>query len=195
MLQVDLIDQVIINTDAKEILLDNGLEESSRVLIRQRKEIICGDNVSMNLVIADDLENSEGKTYVMTHTTNPILRSKTIEKAIKTYLAGKELGESDSLFAVNKHQTRFYRKDTTPINHDPKNLIPTQDLDEWFEENSCLYIFSKESFLSTNARIDTHYLKLQKLNLSILILMMTGRWQRRSADHLKCYNCVNTPIP
>ena len=35
----------------------------------------------------------------------------------------------------------------------PKKLIPTQELDKIYEENSNLYIFSKESFLSTSSRI------------------------------------------
>jgi CMP-N-acetylneuraminic acid synthetase len=39
------------------------------------------------------------------------------------------------------------------VNHDPNNLIRTQDLEPWFEENSCLYIFSADSFTATNARI------------------------------------------
>jgi CMP-N-acetylneuraminic acid synthetase len=59
----------------------------------------------------------------------------------------------DSLFTVNKFQTRFYRADGSPVNHDPNNLIRTQDLEPWFEENSNLYIFSKASFEATNARI------------------------------------------
>ena len=57
------------------------------------------------------------------------------------------------MFTVNKYQTRFYKEDATPINHDPENLIRTQDLDPWYEENSNLYIFSKESFEKSHARI------------------------------------------
>ncbi len=57
------------------------------------------------------------------------------------------------MFAVNKFQTRFYREDGSAINHDPNNLIRTQDLEPWYEENSNLYIFSAASFARTNARI------------------------------------------
>ena len=32
-------------------------------------------------------------------------------------------------------------------------MVRTQDLEPWFEENSNLYIFSKESFDATHARI------------------------------------------
>jgi CMP-N-acetylneuraminic acid synthetase len=54
---------------------------------------------------------------------------------------------------VNKVQTRFYRKNGSPVNHDPDNLIPTQDLEPWYEENSNLYIFTADSFAVTKTRI------------------------------------------
>jgi len=145
------IDQVVINTDAKQILIENGLIESSRVVIRERKPELCGDLVSMNLIIADDIANVPADTYIMTHTTNPLIKSQTIKKALEQYHSN--LINHDSLFSVNKIQTRFYREDMAPVNHDPNNLIRTQDLEPWFEENSCLFIFSAKSFSSTNARI------------------------------------------
>ena len=58
-----------------------------------------------------------------------------------------------SLFSVNKFQSRFYDHKCQPINHDPNNLIQTQELEPFFEENSILYIFTKKSFSITNARI------------------------------------------
>jgi CMP-N-acetylneuraminic acid synthetase len=153
LLEVKEIDQVIINTDARHILAENGLVDAPRVLIRDRKPEICGDFVSMNKVIADDLENVEASTYMMTHTTNPFMSANTVRKSLKSYEAGVAAGTADSLFTVDKIQTRFYKADGTPINHDPNNLIRTQDLEPWFEENSNLYIFSRGSFARTNARI------------------------------------------
>jgi len=144
------IDQVVINTDAKHILIDNGLVESNRVVIRERKPELCGDLVSMNLILADDIEAVPADIYLMTHTTNPLITQNTIKKAIETFATQKEF---DSLFSVNKIQTRFYRADVSPVNHDPDNLIRTQDLEPWFEENSCLFLFTEESFAKTNARI------------------------------------------
>ncbi|MCG9737537.1 acylneuraminate cytidylyltransferase family protein [Shewanella insulae] len=153
LLAVEEIDQVIINTDAKDILLENGVLESERIVIRQRKESICGDEVSMNVVLADDVENIQADIYLMTHTTNPLLSSDTIRKAIKQYEIELAAGNCDSLFTVNKIQTRFYTEDCRAINHDPDNLIPTQDLEPWYEENSNLYLFNRDSFSKTNARI------------------------------------------
>lgn len=153
LLSIDSIDEVVINTDARGILASNGLLDSQRVTIRDRKPELCGDTVSMNLILADDIAAVEADTYLMTHTTNPLLLPKTIELALAAYTAGMADGSADSLFTVNKIQTRFYRADGSPVNHDPDNLIQTQDLEPWFEENSNLFIFSGKSFGATNARI------------------------------------------
>jgi CMP-N-acetylneuraminic acid synthetase len=153
LLEVKEIDQIIINTDARHILTENGLVETDRITIRDRKPEICGDHVSMNLVLADDVANVPANIYLMTHTTNPLMSAKTIRNALIAFQAAKSEGKADSLFTVNKVQTRFYRADCSAVNHDPDNLIPTQDLEPWFEENSNLYIFTAESFAATHARI------------------------------------------
>ena len=153
LLQIEEISMVVINTDARDVLAEKGCLDSDRILIRDRKPEICGDDVSMNLVLADDIQNVPADSYVMTHTTNPLVSPSTIQKAIESFQAAKVVGKADSLFTVNKVQARFYRADATPVNHDPGNLIPTQNLDPWFEENSNLYIFTAASFAKTNARI------------------------------------------
>jgi len=147
------IDQIVINTDAREILSENGLntgDYEGKVLIRDRKPEICGDMVSMNLVLEDDIKSVPADTYVMTHTTNPLLRRETISHMLAAFHGASD---RDSLFTVNKHQTRFYTSDGDPINHDPANLLRTQDLPPYLEENSVFYIFSTDSFAQTGARI------------------------------------------
>ena len=153
LLAIEEIDQVIINTDAREILEENGLVETDRIVIRDRRLEICGDMVSMNLVIEDDVQNIDADIYLMTHTTNPLMTSKTIARALKSFQEQKNIGNADSLFTVDKVQSRFYWKDCSAVNHDPNNLIRTQDLEPWFEENSNLYIFTNQAFALTNARI------------------------------------------
>ncbi|MGH8048621.1 MAG: cytidylyltransferase domain-containing protein [Chthoniobacterales bacterium] len=153
LLSLDEIDAVIINTDARDILAQNGLVSTNRVIVRDRKPEICGDFVSMNLVLADDIENVSASAYLMTHTTNPLLGADSIRRALAAYNAGVAAGSCDSLFTVNRFQTRFYREDGSPVNHDPNVLLRTQDLEPWFEENSNLYIFNREGFERANARI------------------------------------------
>ena len=153
LLSVEVIDQVVINTDARDLLYKNGLVEGERVVIRDRKRELCGDHVSMNLILEDDLRSTSADRYLMTHTTNPMLSAETIEKGLVEYDRGLQFEGCDSLFGVTKFQTRFYKADGSAINHDPNNLIRTQDLEPWYEENSCIYIFSRNSFEKTNARI------------------------------------------
>ncbi len=153
LLSIPEITKVIINTDAADQFKKSGLVETDRVILRNRNSDICGDTVSMNRVLKDDLMSVSADYYLMTHSTNPLLSKRTIKEALNAYEEALAKQLHDSLFSVNKHQTRFYRGDGSPINHDPNNLIPTQDLEPWYEENSNLYLFTQESFKKTNARI------------------------------------------
>jgi CMP-N-acetylneuraminic acid synthetase len=147
------ITEVVINTDARAHLTEAGLRESPRVRLRDRKPELCGDLVSMNLILADDIAHNPADVYLMTHATNPLLRADTIRAAIAALAAARLTGKADSLFTVNRHQARFYHLDGSPVNHDPQNLLRTQDLPPFLEENSNLYLFTAASFADTRARI------------------------------------------
>ncbi|MXO67078.1 acylneuraminate cytidylyltransferase family protein [Altericroceibacterium endophyticum] len=184
LLEVEAIDSVVINTDARDLLAKNGLKDGDyfgRVIIRDRKPEICGDFVSMNLVLADDVEAIQADRYVMTHTTNPLLSSATITQALVAYQDAIATGKADSLFSVNKVQTRFYREDGTPVNHDPNKLIRTQDLEPWFEENSNLYIFDHQSFLASNARIGKNPIMFETPFLESIDIDDQPRWDLAEA--------------
>jgi CMP-N-acetylneuraminic acid synthetase len=139
----DYVDTVYINTDSKEIK-DDAQRNFSNVMIIDRPEGIQGDHVSMNKIIKYDLSQIEGDHFLQTHSTNPLLQTETLDNAISYYF--DHLGQFDSVFSVTEWQTRLYWKDGQPINHDPDELIRTQDLTPVYEENSNFYIFSKESF-------------------------------------------------
>jgi CMP-N-acetylneuraminic acid synthetase len=144
------VEKVVINTDARQTLADHGLEDGGRIVIRDRPEAIRGDFVSMNRIIEEDLANVDGDWFLQTHTTNPLLHAATISDAVG---ALESNDQSDSLFSVTKLQTRFYWEDGRPVNHNPANLKRTQDLPPLYEENSNIYLFTRESFAKTSARI------------------------------------------
>ena len=150
LIAVDAVREIVINTDARNILAEHGLIEGGKVRIRDRREDLCGDMVSMNRILEDDIRAVPADLYLMTHTTNPLLSTGTVNGAIQLLASNPE---KDSLFSVNKMQTRFYRDNASPVNHDPENLLRTQDLEPWYEENSNLYLFSRRSFEATDARI------------------------------------------
>ena len=138
------IECVVINTDSKTIEKDAKETFEDKIIIIDRPIEIQGDFVSMNDIIAYDLSKLEGEHFLQTHSTNPLLKSETIDRAVEKYFDGLE--NFDSVFCVTKVQTRFYDKDAKAINHNPNELLRTQDLEPMYEENSNFYIFSKDSF-------------------------------------------------
>lgn len=144
------IDKVAINTDSELIAEDAKENFGDKVVIIDRPKEIQGGDVSMNVIINYDLNQLDGEHFIQTHSTNPLVKTETIDKAIKQYF--DKLDTYDSLFGVTKVQTRFYDKNAKPINHNPEELLRTQDLEPLYEENSNFYIFSKKSFYSANKR-------------------------------------------
>ena len=138
------IDKIAINTDSEVIAKDARENFGDKIIIIDRPVEIQGGDVSMNIIIDYDLSQLKGEHFLQTHSTNPLLRTETIDKAIEVYF--EKLDDNDSLFGVTKVQTRFYDKDANPVNHNPEELLRTQDLEPLYEENSNLYIFSKEAF-------------------------------------------------
>lgn len=146
------IDKVVINTDSEIIAKDAKINFGDRVIIIDRPVEIQGDYVSMNNIIEYDINHLEGENFIQTHSTNPLLRTETIDAALSIYF--ESLEKNDSIFSVTKLQTRLYDKNAKPINHNPEELLRTQDLEPLFEENSNFYIFSKKSFQNAgNKRI------------------------------------------
>ncbi len=138
------IDKIVIDTDSERIANDAKKHFGDKIIIIDRSVSIQGDFVSMNDIIESDLSQLEGEHFIQTHSTNPLLRHATIDKAIEQYFQG--FGKYDSLFSVTRLQTRLYDKKAKPINHNPNELLRTQDLEPLFEENSNFYLFSKDAF-------------------------------------------------
>ena len=151
---VERIGRIYINTDSARFTAE-ALAPFPRVTIIPRPAVLCGDFVPTNHLFAHDLTQVPAyvQSFVQTHTTNPLLTVSTVERALDAFEAAQAAGTADSLFTVTPHFARFYRRDLSAVNHDPAVLLRTQDLDPLLEENSNLYIFSRESFAATGARI------------------------------------------
>lgn len=144
------ISNIIINTDSEEIKKDAKDTFGDFIIIHDRPKEICGDFVSMNEIIKYDILQHGGEHFLQTHSTNPVLQANTLQTAIETYFAN--LANNDSLFSVTKWQTRLYWQDGSPVNHNPAELLRTQDLPPVFEENSNFYVFSKTSFENAGSK-------------------------------------------
>jgi len=142
------ISEIVINTDSKEIA--KNAKENFNVTILERPDYLLGDMVSIQPLIEYDLSKTDGGYYLQTHSTNPLLKAETINSAIETFFSQNI---HDALFTVTSIKTRFYWPNGKGINHNPKQLIRTQDLEPIFEENSCMYIFSRETNIKTKNRL------------------------------------------
>ena len=108
--------------------------------------------VPMTSVLAHDASVfPEADFFVQTHSTNPFLRTETVDSAISAFLSGQPA--HDSLFSVVARRTRLYDQLGRAVNHNPAILLRTQDLPPLFEENSCLYIFRGAELLRRHQRI------------------------------------------
>lgn len=147
------ISQVVIDTDSARIRQETAaMFEQVRVL--DRPEHLRDATVPINDVLLHDVERVPADVYVQTHSTNPLLRTETIERAISVFLDGWP--ELDSLFSVSRLHTRLYDAGGLPLNHDPAVLIRTQDLPPIYEENSNLYIFTASTLRERQNRIGDH---------------------------------------
>jgi len=143
------INETIINTDSIKIAED--AKANFKVTIHMRPDYlkrITSDEA--NQIMAYDLKNTDGEFFFQSHSTNPLLTHRTIDSAIEAFFGQKSY---DSLFSVTQIQKRFFDKEFKALNHDPEKLIKTQQLPYIYEENSCIYIFSRELFFKRMNRI------------------------------------------
>jgi CMP-N-acetylneuraminic acid synthetase len=150
LLAVPQINQIVVDTDSEQVM--DGLKQHfPSVKVINRLESLRADDVPMNEILIHDTSVFPADFYLQTHSTNPLLKSQTVSKAIQLLITNYP--HRDSLFSVTRLQTRLYDKDGNAINHNPKELIQTQDLPPVYEENSCIYIFTRENLLAKKHRI------------------------------------------
>lgn len=144
------IDLVVVDTDSKTIT--EGLKKDfPEVKVLDRPENLRVDSVSMNEVLAYDTSQIPADFYLQTHSTNPLLTSQTISKALRAFWMNYPA--YDSLFSVTRIQTRLWDQLTRPINHNPSILLQTQDLPPLYSENSNLYLFTRDTLISRRNRL------------------------------------------
>ena len=150
LLAVPEVTEVVVDTDSDPVM-DSLHQYFPQVKLINRPEQLRADDVPMNDILIHDTAQVDADFYLQTHSTNPLLKPQTVARAIQSLLTNYP--DNDSLFSVTRLQTRLYFQDGRAINHDPKVLIQTQDLPPVYEENSCIYIFTRENLLKWHHRI------------------------------------------
>jgi CMP-N-acetylneuraminic acid synthetase len=150
LLSVPEISEVLVDTDSEPVM--EGLHDHfPQVVIINRPQRLRADDVPMNQILIHDTDQLPADLYLQTHSTNPLLKPETVSRAIQSFLAAYPT--HDSLFSVTRWQTRLYDKDGKAINHNPQELLQTQDLPPVYEENSCMYLFTRENLIAKQHRI------------------------------------------
>ena len=150
LLAVPEVNEIVVDTDSDPVM--DGLRTNfPQVKIINRPEHLRADDMPMNEILIHDTGLFPADFHLQTHSTNPLLKAGTISKAIQALLA--EYPKRTSLFSVTRWQTRFYDKDGNAVNHNPRELIQTQDLPPMYEENSCIYLFARENLIANRHRI------------------------------------------
>lgn len=147
----DRIDEILVNTDAIEVVEYINNSPSSKFKLIERPNHLLGDDINMNQLITHDIQFTEAEHFFQTHCTNPLVKIETMEKAIDLYV--DSLGEYDTMFSVDEIKKRGYSEDFRALNHVPGELVPTQDLSPILVENSNFFLFSRSTFLKYNHRV------------------------------------------
>jgi len=150
LLSVPEISQVVVDTDSDPVM--EGLAENyPQVKVLLRPDDLRSDITPTNEILMYDTAQVEADLYLQTHSTNPLLKAGTISKAIQELRSSWP--EYDSLFSVTRWQTRLWDALGRPVNHNPAILLRTQDLPPIYEENSCIYLFTRETLVYRRNRL------------------------------------------
>lgn len=158
LLSVPEIETVMVDTDSEPVM-DGVCRFFPTVKLIQRPEHLRADDVPMNEILLHDTAQVVADFYLQTHSTNPLLKAETVSRGIQTFFANYPA--KDSLFSVTRLQTRLYDQFGKAINHNPLELIQTQDLPPVYEENSCMYIFNRANLAAKRHRISDHPLMFE----------------------------------
>ena len=150
LLDCPLIDKVIIDTDSP-IVMEQSAKAFPEVMVLERPEHLKDGAIPMNDVLLNTIRQVPSDFYLQTHSTNPLLTSKTLNEGIAKFFAIQPT--FDSLFSVTRKHVRFWDILARPINHNQNILLRTQDLPPIFEENSCFYIFTESILERKHNRI------------------------------------------
>jgi CMP-N-acetylneuraminic acid synthetase len=150
LLSVPSIAEVVVDTDSAPVM--DGLKQFfPTVRVIERPARLRLDTTPMNEILMYDTGLVQADLYLQTHSTNPLLKVQTITNALQKFL--DVCPAYDSMFSVTRLQTRLYDQLGRAINHNPAVLLQTQDLPPIYEENSCLYLFTRQTLAERRNRL------------------------------------------
>jgi CMP-N-acetylneuraminic acid synthetase len=148
--QVPLISGIVVDTDSP-VIIDQLEKTFPKVQVINRPQKLRADTIPMNEILMYDTGQVPADLYLQTHSTNPLITAESINNALKLMIA--KYPAYDSLFSVTRIQARLWDSLSRPINHNPSILLQTQNLPPVYEENSCFYLFTRQTLEIRRTRI------------------------------------------
>jgi CMP-N-acetylneuraminic acid synthetase len=148
--QAPLLSGIVVDTDSP-MIIEQLEKEFPKVQVIDRPQHLRADTIPMNEILMYDTGQVPADMYLQTHSTNPLVTAETIQKALQVMIA--KYPAYDSLFSVTRIQARLWDSLARPINHNPSILLQTQDLPPVYEENSCFYLFTRQTLEIRRSRI------------------------------------------
>jgi CMP-N-acetylneuraminic acid synthetase len=137
--------------------LEDAARHFPEVRLLERPEKLRAGEIPMNDVLLNTIDQLDADFFLQTHSTNPLLSAESVARGVEIFLNNYPI--YDSLFSVTRLQTRLWDELGRAVNHNPNILLRTQDLPPIYEENSCMFIFSRDILVRKHNRIgDRPYL-------------------------------------
>ena len=145
-LNSQLITDVVVSTDSPEVRI---LSQQLGVKFKWREENLCGDEVTLDAVIADAIPSDKGYDYIITmQPTSPTLQVDTLDAAIK-YAIDKDLDTVIS--AINAPHLSWSEKDGKKVPNYTERLN-RQYLPPCYMETGA-FVISKRNVVTSHSRI------------------------------------------
>ena len=93
------------------------------VIVIDRPDYLMGDAISIQPLISRDIIYSKNEIILQTHSTNPLVKSKTFQSGIELFF--ENYPNYDSVFSVTKYQNRLWDNKINP------NSIAIDQIDEF----------------------------------------------------------------
>ena len=150
LLDVPEVSKMVVDTDSP-VIMEGLRKDYPQVGTIERPEHLRAGTIPMNEILLHDTALVPADLYLQTHSTNPLLRAETLSAAIQALR--DNYPAYDSLFGVTRLQTRLWDQLARPINHNPAILLRTQDLPPIYMENSCVYLFTRQTLEQRRNRL------------------------------------------
>lgn len=147
LLQVDILDEIIVNTNSDEaIAIVNEKYKNTKVKVHRREEYYASSQCSGSEFFKHLGEVTDTDVFVYTPCTSPFVKPQTITDCIHKF---KEQQECDCVATVSNVK-EFLWEDGKPLNYDPNNAPNSQNLPDIVALNFGATVVGRDTLIANS---------------------------------------------